>query len=47
MNYFNQTTYWRHLVPNYESVDKTTKPSFKNPHDPYVVENEAEFVLFF
>ena len=32
-------------MPNYESVDKTTNPYFKNTHAPYVAENEAEFVM--
>ena len=45
MNYFPKTAYWMPLVPNAESVDKTTNPSFKNPRAPYVVENEAEFGL--
>ena len=29
MNYFTKTVYWRPLVPNDESVDKTTNPYFK------------------
>ena len=45
MTSFPKTTYWRPLVTNSESVDKTTNPSFKNPHAPSVAENEAEFVL--
>ena len=45
MNYFPTTAYWRHLVTNAESVDKTTNPYFKNPCAPSVAENEEEFVL--
>ena len=45
MTYFTKTEYWKPLVPNAESVDKTTNPSFKNPRAPYDAENEAEFVL--
>ena len=45
MNYYHKTTYWRPLVPNAESVDKTTNPSFKNPHAPSVAEKEAELGL--
>ena len=41
MDYYPKTEYWRPLVPNYESVDKTTYPYFKNPRTPFVVENEA------
>ena len=33
------------LVPNYESVDKSTYPHFKNPCVQPVAENKAEFVL--
>ena len=45
MNYFPKTAYWWPLVPNAESVDKTTNPYFKNPCAPSVAENEAEFGL--
>ena len=45
MNYFPKTEYWRHLVPNDESLDNTTSTSFKNPRALSVAENEAEFVL--
>ena len=45
MNYFPKTAYWWPLVPNAESVDKTTNPYFKNPRAPSVAENEAEFGL--
>ena len=44
MKYFPKTAYWRTLVPNTESVDKTTNPSFKNPCAPSIAENEADFV---
>ena len=30
-------------MPNAESVEKTTNPSFKNPRASSFVENEAEF----
>ena len=33
------------LVPNYESVNKSTYPHFKNPCVQPVAENKAEFVL--
>ena len=29
MNYFPKTSYWRPLVPNAESVYKTTNPYYK------------------
>ena len=45
MNYFPKTAYWRPLVPNAESMDKTTNKSVKNTSAPYVAENEAEFGL--
>ena len=45
MTYLPKTAYWGHLVPNYESVDKTTNPYFKNSRILPVVENEAQFVL--
>ena len=38
MNYYPKTAYWRPLVPNDESVGKTTNPYFKNLRDQYVVE---------
>ena len=41
MKCFPKTAYWRPLVPNAESVDKTTNPHFKNPRIPSVAENEA------
>ena len=41
MTYLPKTEYWGHLVPNYESVDKTTNPYFKNSRILPVVENEA------
>ena len=47
MNYFPTTAYWRHLVTNAESVDKTTNPYFKNPFSPSVSENEAEFGMVY
>ena len=36
MNYFSKTEYWRPLVPNAESVDKTANPYFSNPRVPSV-----------
>ena len=45
MNYFPKAAYWRPLVPNAESVERTTNPSFKNPRAPSVAENEAGFGL--
>ena len=41
MTSFPKTEYWKPLVPNSESVDKTTYPYFKNPRTPSVAENEA------
>ena len=46
MNYYYKTAYWRPLVPNDKSVDKTTNVYFKYPRAPSVAENEAEFFLF-
>ena len=43
MNYFPKTAYWRTLAPNSESTDKKTNPYSKNPCDPSVAENKAEF----
>ena len=45
MTSFPKTSYLRPLVPNSESVDKTTNPYFKNPRVPIVAENEAYSVL--
>ena len=45
MTYFPKIVYQRTLVPNDESVDKTTNPYFKNPRAPSITENEAEFGL--
>ena len=45
MNYFPKTVYWRPLVPNAESVDKTTNPYFKNLRDLSFAESETDFVL--
>ena len=45
MNYFPKTEYWRPLVSNDESVDKTTNQYFKNSRTPSVAENESEFGL--
>ena len=45
MNYFTKTVFWRTLVPNDESVDKTTNTSLKNPRAPSIAENESEFGL--
>ena len=45
MNYFPKTEYWRPLVTNAESVDKTTNTSLKNPRAPSIAENESEFGL--
>ena len=47
MNYFSKTAYWRPLVPNYESVDKTTNLCLKNTRSPSIAENEAQFVLVY
>ena len=44
MKYLPKTNYWRHLVPNVESVDKTTNPNFKTCA-PSVTEDELWFVL--
>ena len=40
INYFPKIEYWRPLVPNAESAEKTTNPYFKNPHAPSVAENK-------
>ena len=45
MTYFPKTSHRRPLVPNDESVDKTTNTYFKNTRAPPAAENEAEFVL--
>ena len=42
---FPKTLYLSPLVPNAEIVDKTTNQYFKSSHAPYVVDDEAEFVL--
>ena len=47
MTSFPKTEYWRHLVPNAESVDNTTNPYFKNTRTTSVAENEADFFLVF
>ena len=47
MNYYPKIEYWRPLVPNSESVDNTSNPTFKSPWAQYVAENEADFVLVF
>ena len=46
MNYFPKTEYWSPLVPNSESVDKTTNPYFKNPRAKYVTEMKQSLVWF-
>ena len=45
MNYYPKIEYWRPLVPNSKSVDKTSNPHFKCPCAQSVAENEADFVL--
>ena len=45
MTSFPKTSYLRPLVPNSESVDKTTNPYFKNPRVPIEAENEAYSVM--
>ena len=45
MTSFPKTEYWRPLVPNVESLDRTTNPSSKNYCDPSVEKYEVEFVL--
>ena len=45
MTYFPKTEYWRPLVPNVESVEETTNPSYKNYCSPSVGKYEVEFVL--
>ena len=39
MAYFSKSEYWRPLVPNAKSMDKTTKKYFKNSCAQYVAEN--------
>ena len=41
MKTFIKTAYWRPLVSNAKSVDKTTNTYFKNPRAPPVTENES------
>ena len=43
MNYYPKTAYWGPLVPNAQTVDKTTNSYFKNSRASCVVENEAWF----
>ena len=45
MDHFPKTAYWRPLVTNAESVDKTTYPYFSNPRPSSVAENEGGFFL--
>ena len=45
MTSFPKTIYWRTLVINAESVDKTTNTSFFKSRVPPIVENEEDFVL--
>ena len=45
MKYFPKTEYCGPLVTNYESVEKTTNPYFKNPRTLSIAKNEAEFGL--
>ena len=45
MTSFSKIAYWRPLVPNAESMDKTTNPYFKISHVPPVAEKEAKFVM--
>ena len=45
MTSFPKIAHWRPIVPNDESVDKTTNPYFKNTCVPPVAENKTEFVL--
>ena len=45
MKYFPKKAHLWPLVPNTESMDKTTNPYFKNPRAPYVAENEAYFAM--
>ena len=45
MTYFPKTAYWITLYPNYESVDKTNNPQFKNTRDPPVAENESQVFM--
>ena len=42
---FTKKSYFRPLLPNTESVYKTTNPYFKNTHVLPVSKNEAKFVL--
>ena len=46
MNYFPKTVYWRPLVTNAESVDKTTNSYFKNPRAPSVAEMNRSLFCF-
>ena len=45
MTYFPKIEYWRPLVTNVESLDKTTNPSSENYCAPSVAKYKAEFVL--
>ena len=45
MNYFPETTYWRPLVANAESMYEKNNPYFKNLCTPSVVENKADFIM--
>ena len=45
INCYPKTEYWRPLVTNAESVEKTNNLYFKNNRAPYAAENEAEFGL--
>ena len=45
MHSLPKAEYWRPLVINYESVEKTTNSSFKDTRVPPITENEAKFIL--
>ena len=45
MHSLPKAEYWRPLVINYESVEKTTNSSFKDTRVPPITENEDEFIL--